>query len=120
MDQAKFKLPRTRRAKVKAMERFPRPAMHCGGVWAHGYTFQMHACLPDVGKDSSTNIESMARVFDHILASTGQLPQHLWLQQDNAPNQCKNQCMFRWAIFLTMKGHHGKQTTFAIKYSTCM
>jgi hypothetical protein len=104
MDQGKFRIPRTRGIKVKGMDSFPRPALHVAGVLAHGYALHLAVSLPDVGKDANTNIETMSLMFDSILEHRGKFPQHLWLQQDNAPNQCKNQKMFRWCIYLVMAG----------------
>lgn len=104
MDQAKFAIPRSNRAKVKGLDKFARPLVHVGGVWAHGWSIEFHACLPDVRKDANANIESISRSLDRILARAGSLPPHIWLQQDNAPNQCKNQKMFRWSIYTVIKG----------------
>ena len=59
MDQAKFKIPKQRREKTKAMEGFFKPPIHVGGVWCHGHAFQLHACTPDVPKDANTNIEAI-------------------------------------------------------------
>jgi hypothetical protein len=106
MDQAKFKLPHQRRNKVKSMDRFMRPSTHVGGVWAHGYAYHLHATLPDVPKDPVLNIESLAKVLDATLKIAGKLPQTLWLQQDNAPSQCKNVTMFLFAIRLILDGLH--------------
>jgi hypothetical protein len=86
------------------MDKFPRPALHVAGVLAHGHSLQLSVSMPDVAKDANTNIESMSRLFDSILEKRGALPQHLWLQQDNAPRECKNQKVFRWCIFLIMTG----------------
>jgi hypothetical protein len=106
VDQSKFKIPKLRGLKLKAMDRFPKPAAHVGGVWVHGHCLQMHACMPDVSKDANLNIESISRALDSALEASDSksLPPHLWLQQDNAPNQCKNQKMFKWCIYLVMKG----------------
>jgi len=118
MDQAKFKLPHQRRSKVKAMDRFVRPSTHVGGVWAHGYAYHLHATLPDVPKDPVLNIESLAKILDATLAIAGRLPHHLWMQQDNASNMCKNITMFRFGIRLVLDGLHKPQLA-AAKLTTC-
>jgi hypothetical protein len=105
MDQGKFRLPRTKRFKVKAMDKFVRPALHVAGVLAHGYGLHLACSMPDISKDTNTNIETVARMLDTILEQRGSLPQHLWLQQDNCPRECKNQKIFRWCIAIVMRGH---------------
>ena len=115
MDQAKFKLPRQRRNKVEGMDKFARPATHVGGVWAHGYAYHLHTSLPDVPKDPVLNIESLAEILDAIISMEGRLPQHLWLPQDNAPNQCKNITMFRFAARLILEGFHSLPKTMNLQ-----
>jgi len=109
MDQAKFKVPRSRREKVKAMDKFPRPALHVAGVLAHGFGLHLGVSAPDVPKDTNTNIETMSRMLDSVLTQRGSLPQNLWLQQDNCPRECKNQKFFRWCILLVLRGSASKE-----------
>jgi hypothetical protein len=103
MDQAKFKIPRSRREKVKAMDKFLRPALHVGGVLAHGFGLHLGVSAPDVPKDTNTNVEMLSRMLDCVLSQRSPLPQHLWLQQDNCPRECKNQKFFRWCIALVLR-----------------
>lgn len=104
MDQAKFRIPRWRRAKVKALEKFPRPALHVAGVWAHGHSLHLAISNPDVPKDSNSNIETIARMIDTVLAQHGTLPLNLHLQLDNSARENKNQKLFRLLMILVQKG----------------
>ena len=104
MDQSKFKIPRWKGIKVKALEKFPRPAMHVSGVWAHGHTVHLAVSTPDIPKDANTHIEALSRMVDTVLKVRGRLPQHLHIQLDNTPRDNKNQKVFRWAAHLVLNG----------------
>jgi hypothetical protein len=104
MDQAKFKVPRLLGPKVKALDNFPRPALHNAGVWAHGHCFHLSISPPDVPKDTNTNIEAISRVLDAVLERCKSLPNHLMLQLDNTCRDNKNQKMFRWGIRCVQTG----------------
>ena len=50
---------------------------------------------------------SLTRLLNHLWLrgpAPGQLPQNLWIQQDNCPRECKNQIMFRVCIALVLLG----------------
>ena len=104
MDQSKFKVPRWTGMKVKALEKFPRPALHVGGCWAHGHALHLGISNPDIPKDSNTNIEIISRSIDAVLTQQNTLPLHLHLQLDNSCRENKNQKVFRWAMMLIQKG----------------
>jgi hypothetical protein len=47
------------------------------------------------------------RLLNHLYErgpAPGQLPQNLWIQQDNCGRECKNQIMFRMCIVLVLLG----------------
>jgi hypothetical protein len=104
MDQAKFCIPRWGRRRTHLVEKFPRPSCHTQGVLAHGHALHMGLSLPDVPKDSWSSVETLARMFDAILAQHNTLPHHLHLQQDNCARDCKNQKVMKWICFLLIKG----------------
>lgn len=104
MDQGKFRLPRWETRKTHLVEKFPRPACHVQGVLAHGHALHLAISLPDVPKDTWSNMESLARMLDAIFTQHGTLPHHLHLQQDNCPRDCKNQKVMKTACYLIGKG----------------
>ena len=104
MDQSKFRVPRWGPIKLKALDSFPRPALHVAGVWCHGHSLQLGVSTPDVPKDSNTNIEMLSIMLDSVLGKGKQLPQHLHLQLDNTSRENKNQKVFRWCMVLVLRG----------------
>lgn len=103
MDQAKFRVPRMF-VKTKALSKLERPALHVHGCWAHGFGYHLAVSDQDVMKNSSSNIEVVSLMLEHIFVTHGGLPGGLHLEQDNASNQCKNQKMLKWAIKLVALG----------------
>lgn len=104
MDQAKFKVPRWNSLRVKALDKFPRPAIHVTGCWAHGHALQLAVSMPDVAKDSNSNLEVVSRCVDSVLVQRGYLPMHLHIQVDNTARENKNQKVFRWCLALVQRG----------------
>ena len=104
MDQSKFRVPRWEGIRVKALDKFPRPALHVTGCWAHGHALHLAVSNPDVPKDSNANIEVLARMLDTILLCNKSLPHHLHWQLDNSARENKNQKVFRFCMLLVNRG----------------
>ena len=94
MDQAKFKCPRLAGIKVKALEDMVRPALHVAGFWAHGHSLQLGISVPEIPKDTNTNLEGLSLLLDSVYKACGTLPLHLHLQLDNTCRDNKNQKFF--------------------------
>ena len=101
IDQAKFRVPRQLR-KTHAMDSLIRPALHVQGCWAHGFGFHFAVADPDLKKDTTTNLEVIARMSESIYKKHGGLPLTLVLLQDNTCRECKNQLILKvvakWVI----------------------
>ena len=110
VDQARFGLPHEKRSsrKTKLEDKFHKPRLHVTGCWAHGRTLDMSVSDADCRKDASVQFEMMARAMNSFCESgvvnTHLFPMGLWLQQDNAPNNCKNTKMFKLGAMLVLKG----------------
>ena len=112
VDQAKFGIPHEghggRTRKTKLDEQMHRPRLHVTGCWAHGRTLDIACADADTRKDASTQFEVISRTLNSFAADgilhTECFPQGLWMQQDNAPNNCKNSKVFKLAAMMVLKG----------------
>ena len=90
VDQAKFRVPRWLQ-KTHELDKIVRPALHVQGCWAHGFGFHFAVADADQPKDTTTNVEVIARMSEKIYCTHGALPSTLVLIQDNTCRECKNQ-----------------------------
>ena len=101
IDQAKFRVPRQNQ-KTHALDSLIRPALHVQGCWANAFGFHFAVADPDLKKDTTTNIEVIARMSESIYKKHGGLPLTLVLLQDNTCRECKNQLILKvvakWVI----------------------
>ncbi len=101
IDQAKFRVPRQNQ-KTHAMDTLIRPALHVQGCWAHGFGFHFAVADPDLKKDTTTNVEVIARMSESIYHKHGGMPLTLIVIQDNTARECKNQKILKvvgkWVI----------------------
>ena len=105
IDQAKFRVPRQNQ-KTHALDGLIRPALHVQGCWANGFGFHFAAADPDLKKDTTTNIEVIARMSESIYCKHGGIPLTLVIIQDNTARECKNQNILKVvAKWVIMKIH---------------
>ena len=107
MDQSKFRVPRLshRGRTPHALARLHRPALHVAASWIVGSCMQFFVSDEDLHKDSTTQIEMLARSLSRLYVSSGNhLPLGLHLQQDNTCREGKNQFMLRFMIGLLLLG----------------
>ena len=101
IDQAKFRVPR-QNLKTHALDSLIRPALHVQGCWAHGFGFHFAVADEDQKKDTTTNVEVIARMLESIFLKHGALARSLVLLMDNCPRECKNQKILKvvakWVI----------------------
>ena len=93
-DQARYRVVRCLRVS-KDMEGKPCPRLKLLGSWVHGMAAVFSLIEEDVIKDSQTTIEGIFEAIEEARiaceAEGRQLPEHLWIQLDNAPGENKNQ-----------------------------
>lgn len=94
MDQAKFKVPRWKFAKVsKDLEGLWRPALHVHGTIVHGSCETFFICEPDLPKDANLQCTCMARSLQLAAVSSATLgipmPQCWRFDFDNTPAEGK-------------------------------
>jgi len=94
IDQAKFRVPRDNQ-KTHALDCLIRPALHVQGCWAHGFGFHFAIADADLKKDTTTNLEVIARMSESIYIKHGALPRSLAIIQDNTCRECKNQLILK-------------------------
>ncbi len=105
VDQAKFRVPRQNQ-KTHALDGLIRPALHVQGCWAHGFGFHFAVADPDLRKDTTTNLEVIARMSESIYRKHGGLAPTLAIIQDNCGRECKNQKILKVvAKFVILKIH---------------
>lgn len=121
MDQAKFKLPRMRSednlSNAKAFASLFRPRLHVAGTWVHGRRLTLWVSDEDVCKNSTTQMEMIARSLSAVHNEHG-LPYGFCCQQDNTYREGKNRfflafCIltvairtFRWCIVSYLRVGH--------------
>lgn len=105
MDQAKFRVPRLNATtkKTKLFEQLFRPQLHLVASWAHGAHIHLPVADEDLPKNSETQLEILARLFD-ILVQKSDLPAGVNLQQDNTYREGKNQFVMAFAILCVALG----------------
>ena len=74
MDRSKFRVPRWGPIKLKALDSFPRPALHVAGVRCHGHSLQLGVSTPDMPKDSNTNVEMLSIMLDRAAGASFKQP----------------------------------------------
>ena len=111
VDQAKFGIPHegfSRKKKTSLEDKVHKPRLHVTGCWAHGKTLDLAIADADMRKDASSQFDVIARALNSFsedgVLHTYLFPQGLWMQQDNAPNNCKNTKVFKIAAMLVLKG----------------
>lgn len=104
MDQAKFKVPRTKARHSKLYSRLWRPQLHMAAVWMHGAMLNFFVSNEDCKKNSSTQCEMLMRSLDMILDRFEALPAGLAIQMDNTPREGKNQFFTGWIALLVALG----------------
>jgi hypothetical protein len=106
MDQAKFRIPRMRYVQraAKAMEVLHRPSLHVIGLWIQGAVLELAVGDEDLRKDSSTQLEVLARGLDKTLERFGTLPLGLHLQQDNCVREGKNTHVANFMMLMVLLG----------------
>ena len=80
IDQAKFRVPRQNQ-KSHGMDTLIRPALHVQGCWAHGFGFHFAVADQDLKKDTTTNVEVIARMSESIYRKHGGMPLTLTIIQ---------------------------------------
>ena len=90
MDQAKFKVPRVREIYTKLYSKLFKPTRHVVGSWLHGHALNFAVADPDLRKDSSTQIEVMARTLSDAFDTYNCLSSGFQIQQDNTYREGKN------------------------------
>ena len=115
IDQAKFRVPRQNQ-KSHGMDTLIRPALHVQGCWAHGFGFHFAVADQDLKKDTTTNLEVIARMSESIYQKHGGMPLTLTIIQDNCARECKNSLIIKvigkWVI---MKIHKHVWLTYPEK-----
>ena len=106
MDQAKFRIPRARYVQraAKAMEMLHRPSLHVIGLWIQGAALELAVGDEDLRKDSSTQLEVLARGLTKTLERFGGLPLGLHLQQDNCVREGKNTHVANFMLAMVLLG----------------
>ena len=103
MDEAKFACPRRPMMKAKSMEGLvgARPRLHMTGILAHGWCLAFALSEPSLPKDSSTQIELLARVLTLVKQQGGDLSKmRVTLQVDNCSREAKSNQMLRFLTAL--------------------
>jgi hypothetical protein len=107
MDQAKFRCPRNLPA-AKLFADLERPTLHLCGVIAAGHAENYWVTDSNVKKDSSTEIDMVARAIDDIHASCCKrgmpMPKHLNVLADNCSREMKNQYTLIFGCWLVAIG----------------
>ena len=109
MDQAKFKVPRWKFAKVsKDLEGLWRPTLHVHGTIVHGSCETFFLCEPDLPKDANLQITCMARALQLAAVSSAKLgipmPPNWRFDFDNTPAEGKHATCFTWYSWLIAEG----------------
>lgn len=103
MDQAKFKIPRVRgRDNISNSKLFSslfRPRLHVAGTWIHGRRLTLWVADEDLCKNSTTQMEMLARCLSDVNNEHG-LPFGLCCQQDNTYREGKNRHFLAFCILL--------------------
>ena len=103
MDQAKFKIPRVRGrdniANSKLFNSLFRPRLHVAGTWIHGRRLTLWISDEDLCKNSTTQMEMLARCLSDVNTEHG-LPFGLCCQQDNTYREGKNRHFLALCILL--------------------
>lgn len=96
-DQERYRVVRaTRMAKAFQQLNQPTPRLKLLGCLAHGFVGAFYLIEEDVTKGSSLTLEALFTTIEEarIAGPSGELPDHLWFQSDNAPGENKNQHVF--------------------------
>ena len=101
MDQAKFRVPRTRDRSSKLLSKMFRPQLHVALTWIHGFRLMFNVSDEDLKKDSETQAEQIALGLSRVVDEHGQLPRGINIQQDNTAREGKNQFISAFGLLLT-------------------
>jgi len=108
MDQAKFRVPRWKFAKVsKELEGLWRPQLHVHGALVHGCCEVYYLCEADLGKDANLQCTCMARSL-HLAAVTSAaigvpMPAKWRFDFDNTSAEGKNSTCMKWFSWLVAR-----------------
>lgn len=106
MDQSKLRTPRFQGRISKMAEALFRPTLHLAAVWIHGKKIHLPISDESLKKDSTTQLEQLARALSDLVADVGSggLPLGCMIQQDNCFREGKNQFVLLFALILTIAG----------------
>ena len=113
MDQSKFRVPRNL-CSNKLWDSLWRPTGHVLGVLSHGIGEHYFFEDADLPKDSSNNVECLARCLDYaqeeVKAKGLELPVHLAVWADNTCREQKNTTGILWLAYLVASGRFHSAT----------